>query len=140
MTSGKQKRASLKLTRKIKADMSEKGYSELSRPNAPRVAPPGQALVNEAALAPYKSYGVPDFVQRGTYRDRRFVCMDCGIEETWTATQQKWWYEVARGHVETMATRCRPCRAKERARKAEARSVHQDGVAAKTSERAKRGS
>jgi hypothetical protein len=131
MASNKQKRAQLKLTRKIKSDKREKGFSELSKPNAPRVAPPGQALVNEAALAPYKSYGVPDFVARGTYRDRLFVCMDCGVQETWTATQQKWWYEVAKGHVETVATRCRPCRLKERARKDEARRVHQDGLAAK---------
>lgn len=131
MTSNKQKRAQLKLTRKIKSDKREKGFSELSKPNAPRVAPPGQALVNVSALAPYKSFGVPDFVARGTYRDRLFVCVDCGVQETWTATQQKWWYEVAKGHVETVATRCRPCRVKERARKDEARRVHQDGLAAK---------
>lgn len=140
MASNKQKRANLKLTRRIKADKREKGFSELTKPNAPRVAPPGQALVNVAALAPYKSYGVPEFVQRGTYRDRRFVCMDCGDEQTWTATQQKWWYEIARGHVETSATRCRPCRQKERVRKEEARRVHEEGLAAKAQKRSERGS
>lgn len=131
MASNKQKRASLKLTRKIKADKREKGFSDIAKPNAPRVAPPGQALVNAPALAYFNSYDTPDFVKRGTYRDRRFVCVDCGVEETWTATQQKWWYEVAKGHVETVATRCRPCRVKERARKTEARRVHLDGLAAK---------
>ena len=131
MASNKQKRAALKLNRKIKADVREKGFSELAKPNAPRVAPPGQALVNEAALAYFRNDEKPDYVVRGTYRDRRFVCVDCGVEETWTATQQKWWYEVAKGDVNSIATRCRPCRQAERARKDEARRGHLEGVAAK---------
>lgn len=131
MASNKQKRAQLKLTRKIKADVREKGFSELSKPNAPRIAPPGQALVNEAALASFRRDEKPDFVVRGTYRDRRFLCVACGAEETWTATQQKWWYEVAKGGVDSIATRCQPCRQAERARKDEARRVHLEGVAPK---------
>jgi hypothetical protein len=131
MVSNKQKRAQLKLTRKIKADVREKGFSEFAKPNAPRVAPPGQALVNEAALAYFRSDEAPDYVKRGTYRDRRLVCVDCGVEETWTATQQKWWYEVAKGGVDSIATRCHPCRQKERERKEEARRVHLEGLAAK---------
>jgi hypothetical protein len=53
--------------------------------------------VNREALAPYNSYGEPDFVTRGYYVDRTFQCACCGTEETWRATQQKWWYEVAKG-------------------------------------------
>ena len=84
-------------------------------------AVPDSALVNAAALAPYNSYGVPQFVQRGYYVDIALACKDCGKTETWTASQQKWWYEVAQGNVETTAIRCRACRKKERLRKNEAR-------------------
>ena len=66
--------------------------------------------VNAELLAPNNSYGAPDFVQRGYYVDRPFRCVDCGKEEVWTGTQQKWWYEVAKGGVLTIATRCRACR------------------------------
>lgn len=65
------------------------------------------------------------------YEDVSFTCKDCGIHETWTATQQKWWYEVAGGLFETTAVRCRSCRAKERARKSEAKRVHFEGIAKK---------
>ena len=65
------------------------------------------------------------------YLDKTFTCVDCGLEQVWTATQQKWWYEVAKGDVFTTATRCRACRRRERTRKAEARRVHLEGLARK---------
>ncbi|WP_444938452.1 zinc-ribbon domain containing protein [Microbulbifer sp. JMSA002] len=46
------------------------------------------------------------------YLDREFQCKDCGSEEVWTAKQQKWWYEIAKGDFETSTVRCRPCRKK----------------------------
>jgi len=49
----------------------------------------------------------------------------------WTATQQKWWYESAKGDVWTVAVLCRPCRIRERDRKTAARKVHQEGLAKK---------
>ena len=55
------------------------------------------------------------------YYDLAFSCQNCGVEEVWTAAQQKWWYEEAGGYFFSTATRCRDCRAKERQRKAEAR-------------------
>jgi hypothetical protein len=73
----------------------------------------------------------PEFVRRGFYIDLRFTCKDCGIEEIWTATQQKWWYETAQGGLDAVAVRCRSCRRKERERKAAARKVHLDGLARK---------
>ncbi len=85
--------------------------------------------VNPANLKPTNSYGTPDFVSREYYIDKPFKCKDCGKDEIWTATQQKWWYEVAHGDVWTTATRCRACRRKEAARKAAARKVHLEGVA-----------
>src|SRR5689334_10454203 len=46
------------------------------------------------------------------YRDIEFDCVDCGRHEVWTATQQKWWYEVAKGSLySTVQKRCRACRA-----------------------------
>jgi len=89
------------------------------RRDTPR--PFGTVLVNPAALAPYNSYGEPKFVTYGFYFDVPFRCVDCGKEEVWTATQQKWWYEVAKGHVESTAIRCRPCRRRERERREQAR-------------------
>jgi hypothetical protein len=75
------------------------------------------APCNASLLAPYNSYGVPAFVERGYYQDTPFVCAHCHVDQVWRATQQKWWYEVAKGHVETRAKLCRPCRAIERRRK-----------------------
>ena len=88
-------------------------------------------LVNHALLRPTNSYGAPDFVERGHYLDRPFVCKDCGKQEVWTATQQKWWYEVAKGDVFSGAARCRACRRRERERKGQARQTHLDGLARK---------
>ena len=88
-------------------------------------------LVNVAALAPSNSYGVPDFVQRGYYQDVPFRCASCGRDEVWTATQQKWWYEVAKGFVYSNAKHCRLCRRNKRAASAESRRVHLEGLARK---------
>lgn len=90
-----------------------------------------QILVNPSNLKPTNSYSIPDFVEREFYVDKPFTCKDCGKEEVWSATQQKWWYEVAHGDVWTTATRCKACRRKEAARKSEARKVHLDGLAKK---------
>ena len=87
-----------------------------------------RVLVNASLLRPTNSYGIPDFVDRGYYVDRPFDCKDCGKPQVWTATQQKWWYESAKGDVWTMAVRCRACRRREQSRKAEARAVHFKGV------------
>lgn len=77
--------------------------------------------VDLSALAPHNSYSQPDFMERGYYVDKPFVCQACGISQTWSATQQKWWYEVAKGDVFSTAKLCRPCRQRERARREETR-------------------
>jgi hypothetical protein len=82
---------------------------ELDRPT-----PAGTVPVAYDALAPFNSYGPPYFVELGFYRDVPFRCVDCGQPQVWRARQQKWWYEVAKGRVESTAIRCRPCRARER--------------------------
>ena len=91
----------------------------------------GVVRVNVEALAPNGSYGVPDFVARGHYTDEPFKCASCGTAQVWTAWQQKWWYEVAKGYVYSSAKLCRPCRRREQARRVEARRVHLEGIARK---------
>ena len=57
------------------------------------------------------------FLSSGWYRDEPFHCIDCGKLEIWTAEQQKWWYEEAKGSVLTIANRCLKCRKKHREEK-----------------------
>lgn len=71
-------------------------------------------------LAPNNSYGyeLHEFVARGYYLPVPFSCKDCGVAGVWSEASQKFWYEEVGGDVFTTAIRCRPCRAKERARRA----------------------
>jgi Probable zinc-ribbon domain len=121
MKSNKRRRVELK---------AKKARKQLERLFAERVKPipPNAASCNSALLAPTTSYSIVDFVYRGYYLDKPFTCIDCGKSEVWTASQQKWWYEVAKGAVWTTARRCRNCRRKERERKTEARRVHVEGL------------
>jgi hypothetical protein len=52
------------------------------------------------------------------YINKPFVCRGCRSHEVWTAEQQKWWFEVAKGNLDSTAVRCRPCRRKKREEKA----------------------
>ncbi|HLN87167.1 MAG TPA: zinc-ribbon domain containing protein [Candidatus Limnocylindrales bacterium] len=133
MKSGKQRRAEIDAKRKQKAAKRQAVDQETDRPLRPVLGPP----VNEALLAPNNSYGAPDFVYRGYYVDRPFRCVDCGKDEVWTGTQQKWWYEVAKGFAYSSAIRCRLCRRKERHRRDDARGVHLAGIERKKQLRGK---
>jgi hypothetical protein len=93
-------------------------------------SPPPVIRCNPALLAPNNSYGT-DFMLRGYYADKVFCCVDCGKNEIWSATQQKWWYEIAKGNVNSTATRCRACRRLQRERTNEARRVQREGSARK---------
>jgi Probable zinc-ribbon domain len=127
MKSGKKRAAEIRARRNQRALKRLRGKTEAPRePHAHLTAP-----VNEASLAPYKSYGVPKFVERGFYVAVPFRCVGCGAAEIWTATQQKWWYEVAKGYVYSTAKFCRPCRCKEQERRGGARRVHLKGLANK---------
>ena len=131
VNSGRQRRVQLKVRRSAKrVAVRATQEREQARERARRMR--GQVLVNPDNLRPTGSYGTPDFVARGFYLDRPFSCKHCGQPQLWTATQQKWWYESAKGDVWTIATLCRPCRARERARKEEARKVHLEGLARKS--------
>ena len=89
--------------------------------------PPGAVMADHAELEHNNTYGqLPTF-----YVDRAIACRQCGAEEVWPAERQKWWYEVAKGNINSDAVLCRSCRDAKKAQKAEARQVHRDGLAKK---------
>lgn len=73
--------------------------------------------VDESKLNMGNTYSSPP----EDYDDIEFTCCDCGSEETWSAAQQKWWFEDVGGYFFAGAKRCRQCRAIERERKLQAR-------------------
>ncbi len=113
MKSGKQRREEIKARRRERAALLQ----GLDRYAPLHELPLGAMPADLEQLTHNNTYGLlPVF-----YVDRPFTCRDCGAGEVWTAKQQKWWYEVAKGHIDSVAVRCRPCRALERERVAEAR-------------------
>ncbi|GHT91283.1 hypothetical protein AGMMS49545_06890 [Betaproteobacteria bacterium] len=72
----------------------------------------------------------------GLYRDKSFICKDCGAAGIWKAWQQKWWFEQMQGNPDSGAARCRACRVKERQRKTEARRISAEGLARKRARQA----
>lgn len=71
-------------------------------------APPGAVAADQARLDHINTYGdLPEF-----YVDYPFTCRDCGKEQVWSAFRQKWYYEEAKGHIWSVAVRCRECRRK----------------------------
>ena len=138
MKSGNQRRSELSAKRTVKRTTAaaDAKQAALARAEARRLAD-GGIPVNFRALAPTGSYDRPDFVMRGYYVAKPFVCKDCGKHEVWTAGQQRWWYEIAKGDMWTTATRCRPCRRHEREKRAEARRTHLEAQGRKTGSRQK---
>ena len=130
MKSGKQRRAELDAKRAAK-----RASLDLETKKAEmriRVAALGRGLiVDQSALSPNCSMSEPAFVERGYYIDEPFECEECGEPQIWRATQQKWWYEVAKGDRWTKASRCRPCRQRKRTQRNEARRIQQEGLAKK---------
>jgi Probable zinc-ribbon domain len=130
MKSGRQRRAEIMLRRQEKRLVNSaknkylKGVSAANQYDRPH----GTVPVNPASLSPNNSYGIPEFVKRRFYVDIPFICKDCGVPQIWTAQQQHWWYELAKGDIWTIAVLCRPCRIKERERKALARKIHLEGL------------
>ena len=75
--------------------------------------PPGAVAADTSKQVPINTYGSP----KTFYVDVDFKCRDCGSKETWTAKDQKWFYEVAKGSLHQTAVRCRDCRNKLKAAK-----------------------
>lgn len=135
MKSGKQRRIELKAKKQSRQDRLSAKQLALREsqefPPSKLAILQGGLMVDTTALAPNNSYGVPDFVQRQYYIDKPFTCAGCNSQEVWTAAQQKWWYEEAKGNLFTTAKFCRTCRRQEQERRAEARSIHLEGIAKK---------
>lgn len=137
MKSNRQRRAEIMLRRKAKKAVIQAKTlrAKYDTPTYWMIATTGESIaVNAANLAPNFSYGVPEFVQRGFYIDLSFSCKFCGAPQVWTARQQHWWYELAKGDVWQIAVLCRPCRIKERERKALARNTYIEGLLKKLSQ------
>lgn len=64
------------------------------------------------AQAPNNLYSPPTF-----YEDFTFTCADCGKVETWTAWQQKVYFEEWKRPIYGTAKHCRACRKQRRAEK-----------------------
>lgn len=96
MKSGKQQRQEIKAKRRKKAEalVAVDTCSDISD-----MPPIGAIQADHEQLEHIDTYGfLPNF-----YVDKRFVCRDCGAREIWIARQQKWWYEVAKGHIDSTA-------------------------------------
>lgn len=119
--SGRQRRAEIREKRRQRA--LARAAAEAAPVRAPQ-RPPGAVEADPAALAHCNTYGLLPLY----YVDIAFTCRDCGSQELWTAKAQKWWYEVAKGNINSTAVRCRPCRRREQARRDEARRVHLEGL------------
>ncbi|TLM64567.1 MAG: hypothetical protein FDZ69_11565 [Deltaproteobacteria bacterium] len=127
MTSTQSKTARLKQGRILRA----KTLAGIDATDPSVTPPPGAVLADHKELAHNNTYGrLPRF-----YLDKVVVCRQCGTEEVWPAERQKWWYEVAKGHINTTAVLCRACREKEKQKKDAARRVHLEGLKKKSSDR-----
>lgn len=92
--SGKQRRLKIDAKRESKRDAERSSI------------PDGAVIADPTKQVPNNSYGGPVLY----YVDVAFTCIDCGKREIWTAHQQQWYYEVARGSLHATAVRCRNCR------------------------------
>jgi hypothetical protein len=70
---------------------------------------PLNAIPVDPDRPPKAGWGPPRY-----YEDKHFQCRDCGVEQTWTAEDQRWYYDVVGALYYKTAVRCRPCRAKHR--------------------------
>ena len=89
--------------------------------------PPGAIAADTSQQVQIYTYGSP----KTFYVDVAFRCQDCGVDEVWTAKQQKWFYEVAKGPLHATAVRCRDCRNKRKDQKELQRQQMQDAANAK---------
>ncbi|MFZ6758585.1 zinc-ribbon domain containing protein [Undibacterium sp. Ji50W] len=121
MKSGKQKRTEIMEKRRARMPV-KKSFDIYAMP-----APAGAVMADREILRHNNTYSLlPLF-----YVDHAFNCRDCGCAQIWTGKQQKWWYEIMQGDINSLAVRCRPCRKKEQQRKKLAREIHLSGLAAK---------
>ena len=114
MSSNRERRRQLDAKRAARRKKTEKElmekYAAEGRIAYGEVIPEGAVAADLSKQAPNNSYSLP----KTYYVDQPFECVDCGKEEVWTASQQKWYCEVAKGSVFGRAVRCRACRRRKR--------------------------
>ena len=113
--SNKQRRA------EIKARRLQRAAASAARLRAPDVRLPQPDCAFALGCEPADQFVLQQYnntygVLPRCYVARPFTCRDCGAEELWTAKQQKWWYEVVHGHIDSRAVRCLACRRARRER------------------------
>ena len=108
MKSGKQRRAEIKAKRLKRISERDNTVNPFKHPMPEWAIPVNKDEVHHHSMF----FDIPLF-----YVDKEFLCRDCGTTEVWTAKQQKWWYEIAKGDLETTAVRCHACRNKIKAEK-----------------------
>jgi hypothetical protein len=118
MKSNKQRRAEIKAHRRARAARAD---ARLRAPDRQRHVCPHLLGTEPADLDVLGRYNNTWGPLPGFYVARPFTCRDCGSEEVWTAKQQKWWYEVVHGSIESNAVRCLACRRAHRASHAASR-------------------
>ena len=125
MKSGRQRRQEILERRKLRARIEKRtSFAPWLEPDQiPRGAIPAEPslLLHDGTYGQRPRY----------YADHAFTCIECGASEVWTAAQQKWWYEVAKGKIASRANRCRACRYRRRLRSSQSRRIHIEGVIAK---------
>ena len=125
MKSGRQRREEILEGRRRRARIAKR--MSVAPWREPDRVPAGAIPADQANLLHDHTYGPrPRF-----YVDQPFTCVECGAEEVWTAADQKWLYEEAKGKVATRANRCLPCRRKRSVRRSQERRVHIEGMVAK---------
>ncbi len=116
--SGTRKRLSESAIKRARDNADVDTYSEYS------VIPPGGIAVDRNELRHNNTYGALPYF----YMDKLVICQDCDKEEVWTARKQKWWYEEAKGNINTEAIYCKDCRSKKKAHKEKVRGLHLEGI------------
>lgn len=67
---------------------------------------PSAVPADPSKLDHINTYGaLPDY-----YIDQPFTCRLCTKREIWRARDQKWYYEEAKGHIDSVAVECHDCR------------------------------
>lgn len=108
MKSNKQRRLEIKTKRRkraeaLKADPFKASY----------LRPLYSVAADHSELIHNSTYGpLPLF-----YVDKPFSCQDCKAVEIWTAKNQKWWFEIVKGNIDSTAINCLSCRIKRRTEK-----------------------
>ena len=119
MKSNKQRVTEIKAARLKRAERRNPKFDPTKYPVPEHAIPADQTklvTVGTEALVDFPIY----------YLDKPYVCTSCGSTELWTAKQQKWWYEVAQGAIETTVAHCRACRKQMREDKAKQKQHMKD--------------